>query len=76
MARRYDKKLKSYPVCETTGKRKYDSQEHAEVMSGYLPARFPNRDNVSTLRAYQCEHCDSWHLTHKPKERLYEIPNR
>lgn len=72
VARKYDKKLKSYPICEITGKRQYDSQEHAEVMSKFLPARFPGRDNVTTLRAYCCEHCDMWHLTHKPKdERFY-----
>jgi hypothetical protein len=50
--------------CETTGKRRYDSQQKAERIMAQLllhrPGQYP-------CRAYFCEHCKGWHLTSKPR---------
>lgn len=53
--------------CERTGKHRYESEEQGTIMAGFLPARSPNHRNVFTLRAYQCQFCGGWHLTHKAK---------
>lgn len=55
------------PTCPKTKKRVYENEEQATVLANFLPARSPNNRNVTTLRAYQCQFCGGWHLTHKPK---------
>jgi hypothetical protein len=50
--------------CED--KRKYATQADAEMMTRMKPVLRPYNKNVLVVRAYQCEFCGSWHLTHHP----------
>lgn len=47
-------------LCKETGKRKYRSK---------LDAMFANADLPQMKRAYPCEFCGMWHVTHQPKRQ-------
>lgn len=48
------------PICPTTGKQMYSSQEEAHAVAEHRMTQSPAR-----LRVYLCLFCECWHLTHK-----------
>lgn len=57
--------MSGYLTCEKTGKIRHP-RERAEKAAASHRRRF-----MSSMQAYRCEECDSWHLGHarirKPK---------
>ena len=50
-------------VCPRARKTRYDKKGAQTAIN----KRMTGRNAPETLRAYECIHCDGWHLTHKPK---------
>ena len=58
-------------VCKKTSKRMF-ADEASAMKVVEASHRSPNWKNVHgqpARRAYKCEHCGWWHLTHKPEGR-------
>jgi hypothetical protein len=55
--------------CETTKKRYFPTMLHAEIRAESMAKHLPQ-----PLYAYQCPHCDGWHLTKSPNfETILQI---
>jgi hypothetical protein len=46
--------------CPVSGKRKYDSEREALATASH---QISTNNAPKDLKAYQCQWCDSWHLT-------------
>lgn len=49
--------------CRKSGKVKFKTHEQALQRAGEIITSVRNFTRIAAMRAYQCEHCDQWHLT-------------
>lgn len=52
--------------CRTTGKLRMGKIEALMTLRETLAKRQHGQSNRAEERAYECRHCDGWHLTSQP----------
>ena len=60
-------------ICET-GKKSYNKKDALSAINRRYKSKYDNpKDKNKSLRVYQCEICNLWHLTSMPLENFVDF---